>query len=300
MRSGKIPPHRSVKAAVVRALLAGLAAAVTACAAPQAAEQSVSEDVIRVWVSIVPQEYFVERIGGDKVQVEVMVPPGFNPAIYEPKPTQIEGLADADMYVQIRVPFEEAWLTRILTANEDVLLVDQSQGIDRIEGKDPHIWLSPRLAKVQARTIYDGLARLDGSNEGFYRANLDAFLADLEKLDVSIEETLSGVETRRFLVFHPAWSYFARDYGLEMIPVQIEGSEPSAADMAHLIETARADNIRIIFAQPEFSTQSAETIAREIGGQVLLISPLAPDWMLNLQRVADTFAEVLAEGGKEP
>ena len=121
----------------------------------------------------------MERIGGDKVQVEVMVPPGFNPAIYEPKPSQIEGLADADIYVQIRVPFEEAWLTRIFAVNEDVLLVDQSQGIDRIEGKDPHIWLSPRLAKVQARTIYDGLARLDGSNEGFYRANLGAFLAPL-------------------------------------------------------------------------------------------------------------------------
>jgi zinc transport system substrate-binding protein len=298
MRSGKRDLQGSVKAAVAGALLVGLAAALTACAAPEAEEQSASEDVIRVWVSIIPQEYFVERIGGDKVQVEVMVPPGFNPAVYEPKPSQIEGLAEADMYVRIRVPFEEAWLARIMIANEGVLLVDQSQGIDRIEGKDPHIWLSPRLARVQARTIYDGLVQLDGSNEGFYRANLDAFLADLENLDAHIEQTLSGLETRKFLVFHPAWSYFARDYRLEMVPVQIEGSDPSAADMAQLIATARTDKIRVIFAQPEFSTQSAETIAHEIGGKVLLISPLAPEWMLNLQRVADTFAEVLAEGGQ--
>ena len=297
MRRGKRDLYGSTKAVVAGALLVGLAAALVACAAPQAAEQSVSEDVVRVWVSIVPQEYFVERIGGDRVQVEVMVPPGFNPAVYEPKPSQIEDLTGADMYVRIRVPFEEAWLNRIIAANEALLVVDQSQGIDRIEGKDPHIWLSPRLAKMQARTICDGLAQIDGSNEGFYRANLDAFLADLEELDASIDETLSRVETRKFLVFHPAWSYFARDYGLEMIPVQIEGSDPSAADMAQLIETAQTENIRVIFAQPEFSTQSAETIAREIGGQVLLISPLAPDWMLNLRRVADTFAEVLAEGG---
>jgi zinc transport system substrate-binding protein len=97
------------------------------------------------------------------------------------------------------------------------------------------------------------------------------------------------------MVFHPAWSYFARDYDLEMIPVQVEGSDPSAAEMAELIRAARANNINVIFAQPEFSTESARTIASEIGGEVLLISPLAPDWMDNLLRVAETFAKVLAE-----
>jgi zinc transport system substrate-binding protein len=248
-----------------------------------------------VWVSIVPQEYFVERIGGERVVVEVMVPPGASPATYEPKPSQIESLANADLYVRIRVPFEEAWMSRIEAANQGMLIVDQSDGIERIDGTDPHVWLSPRLAKTQADNIYQGLVEVDPGGEGFYRANLEAFLTDLDELDARIEETLSGLEVREFMVFHPAWSYFARDYGLTMIPVQIEGSDPSAAEMSELVQTARSHNIKVIFAQPEFSTRSADTIAEEIGGRVLLISPLAPDWLENLERVADTFAEVLRE-----
>jgi len=246
-------------------------------------------------VSIVPQKYFVERVGGDRIEVSVMVEPGFNPATYEPKPSQVEDLAKAQMYIRIRVPFEEAWMDRIAAANEDVLIVDQSEGIERIGGTDPHIWLSPRLVKIQAQTICDGLVEVDPANESFYRGNLDSFLSDLEKLDRSIEETLSGLKSRKFMVFHPAWSYFARDYDLEMIPVQIEGSDPSAAEMAAVIRTARESNIKVILAQPEFSLKSAQTIAEEIDGEVLLISPLAADWATNLQLMADTMARALAE-----
>jgi zinc transport system substrate-binding protein len=116
----------------------------------------------------------------------------------------------------------------------------------------------------------------------------------MDELDASIRDTLAGLESRKLMVFHPAWSYFARDYDLEMIPAQIEGGDPSAAEMADLIRAAKQHKIKVIFAQPEFSTRSAKTIADEIGGEVLLISPLAPDWLDNLQRVADTFSEVLA------
>ena len=286
---------KSRSAALLILLAGGLAVALWACSAPERSAPGAPEEVISVWVSIVPQKYFVERIGGDRVDVEVMVPPGFSPATYEPRPSQVEALAGADMYVQIGVPFEDAWMSRIRALNQVMLVVDQSQGIDRIDGRDPHIWLSPRLVKVQARTIFEALVELDRDYEGFYRTNLEAFLVDLDDLDTKIERGLSGLETRKFIVFHPAWSYFAHDYGLEMIPVRVEGGDPSAAEMAELIRTARANGIKVIFAQPEFSTQSAETIAREIDGRVLLISPLAPDWMENLARVADTFAEVLGK-----
>ena len=254
-----------------------------------------SAGVLNFVVSIVPQQYFVERIGGEQVNVMVMVPPGFSPATYEPKPEQLQALSEAHAYVRIRVPFEEAWMDRIVSANEDMLIIDECTGIERIGGKDPHIWLSPQLVEVQAQTIHDGLVELDPGHEADYEANLETFLADLDELDAYIQETLSGLESRKFLVFHPAWSYFARDYDLEMIPVQIEGSAPSAVEMADLIQTAQENNIRVVFAQPEFSTESAEAIAQEIGGQVLLISPLAADWLDNLYRVADAFAEVLAE-----
>jgi zinc transport system substrate-binding protein len=293
-----VPCRRSVKVkGSLTAMVLALAtlALFSSCAAPGGDVIDTSESVVRVWVSVVPQEYFVERIGGERVVVEVMVPPGASPATYEPKPSQIESLANADLYVRIRVPFEEAWMSRIEAANQGMSIVDQSSGIERIGGTDPHVWLSPRLAKTQADNIYQGLVEVDPSGESFYRANLEAFLTDLDELDARIEETLSGLEVREFMVFHPAWSYFARDYGLTMIPVQIEGSDPSAAEMTELVRTARSHNIKVIFAQPEFSTRSADTIAEEIGGRVLLISPLAPDWLENLERVADTFAEVLGE-----
>lgn len=265
----------------------------TACLDRVSSGTGPPQGALNAWVSIVPQKYFVERIGGDRVQVEVMVPPGFDPATYEPKPSQIESLSEADLYVRIRVPFEEAWMSRLEASNRDMMVVDQSEGIERIGGTDPHIWLSPRLVKVQAETIYKALASLDAENEGYYRTNLDAFLAEVDELDAEIADRLSGLRSRRFMVFHPAWSYFARDYDLEMIPVEVEGREPSAAEMAALIKEARDHQIKVIFAQPEFSTRSAEIIAGEIGGEVVLITPLAPNWMENLRRVAETLAEAL-------
>jgi zinc transport system substrate-binding protein len=249
---------------------------------------------MNVTVSILPQKYFVERIGGERVDVNVMVPPGASPATYEPKSEQLTALGKAAAYLSIGVPFESAWLDKIASANSEMRLVDTTRGIEKV-GKDPHIWLSPTLVKTQARTIYEALAQLDPTHEAGYKINLDSFIADIDALDADIRKTLAGVENRKFMVFHPSWGYFARDYGLKMIPIEVGGQEPSAAELAGLITTAKEEGIRVIFAQPEFSTRDAETIAREIGGEVLLISPLAPNWLDNLRQVAETFAEVLSQ-----
>ena len=253
-----------------------------------------STDKIKVTVSILPQQYFVERIGGQYVDVNVMVLPGASPATYEPKPEQLKALSQADAYMSIGVPFENAWLERIASANPDMLMVDTTEGIERV-GDDPHIWLSPNLVKVQAQTIYDALVQLAPTHKEAYQANLNGFLVDIAALDTEIRTTLAGVKNRKFMVFHPSWGYFARDYELEMIPIKIGGQEPSAAELAALITEAKEAKIRVIFAQPEFSTRDAETIAREIGGEVLLISPLAPDWLDNLRKAADVFAEALGQ-----
>jgi zinc transport system substrate-binding protein len=251
-------------------------------------------DTLHITVSILPQKYFVERIGGERVDVNVMVPPGASPATYEPKSEQLTALGKAAAYLSIGVPFESAWLDRIASANSEMRLVDTTRGIEKV-GQDPHIWLSPTLVKTQAQTIYEALAQLDPTHEAEYEINLDSFIADIDALDADIRKTLAGVENRKFMVFHPSWGYFARDYGLEMIPIEVGGQEPSAAELAGLITTAKEEGIRVIFAQPEFSTRDAETIAREISGEVLLISPLAPDWLDNLRQVAETFAEVLSK-----
>jgi zinc transport system substrate-binding protein len=175
--------------------------------------------------------------------------------------------------------------------------VDTTQGIERKAtangGFDPHIWLSPSLVKIQAETIYKALAELDPAHKDAFKANFDAFIKDIDALDADIRATLEKTKTKKFIVFHPAWGYFARDYGLEMIPIEVGGQEPSAQELAGLIEKAKAGNIKVVFVQPEFSQEDAETIAKEIGGKTLSISALNPDWLGNLNSVAKTFAAVL-------
>ncbi|MBN2007264.1 MAG: zinc ABC transporter substrate-binding protein [Anaerolineae bacterium] len=292
--------------------IAGLWVALALLAGCASQPSQPKDGKLHVTVSIVPQQYFVERIGGDYVAVAVMVEPGASPATYEPKPEQLRSLSGAVAYFSIGVPFENAWLDKIAAANSKMVVVDTSAGIERLpmtahhhEGEagdeeeeaegvlDPHIWISPELVKVQARNIYNALVELDPEHAEAYKTNLDAFVADIDALEAEIRTTLSGLESKRFMVYHPAWGYFAADFGLEQIAIELGGQEPSAQELAELIEHARAENIRVIFVQPEFSTTDAETIAKEIGGEVLPISPLAPDWLDNLRRVAQTFADAL-------
>lgn len=245
--------------------------------------------------SILPQADFVEHVGGDNVEVIVMIPPGANPATYEPTASQLKAASSAAMYVKVGsgLPFEEVWLDNIGSANPNMLIVDTSEGVDLIPG-DPHIWLSPRSAMVQVENIYKGLVAVDPENSEYYYRNKEQYINDLEVLDTDITESLSGFDGRNFMVFHPSWGYFSRDYDLTMIAVEIEGKEPSAVDMVHLVETAKENNIKIIFVQPQFSTKSAEVIAKEIGGSVVAVDPLPQDYITNLRIVSNTFAQGLA------
>ncbi|WP_071515624.1 zinc ABC transporter substrate-binding protein [Geitlerinema sp. PCC 9228] len=285
-------------------------------AQPAAESEPSVTDTMQIAVSILPQKYFVKRIGGDTTNVTVMVPPDASPATYEPKPNQLQSLSQAAVYFRIGVPFENAWMEKMTAANTDMSVVDTRQGIDlrpmnahhhhnghhhhtnnggaeSMENPDPHIWLSPQRVKVQAQTIYETLAKMNPENRNTYKENLDEFLADIEELDGYIQEKLSGLENRKFMVFHPSWGYFAADYNLEMIPIEVGGQEPSASEMAALVKTAKQENIKVVFAQPQFNTKDAQTIAQEINGQVVSLDPLAPNWSENLRKAADTFAEVL-------
>jgi len=317
--------YRAVLLASASALMAGASAA---CSGTEPA----SDDGLTVFVSILPQQYFVDRIGGDHVAVNVMVGPGANPATYEPKPEQLRALSGAEAYFTIGVPFEDVWLDRIAAANPDMVVVDTIAGIERMPmaahdlhddeqaadgsdggdeanaaaasdgdvteehaagAPDPHVWLSPELVKLQAQTIHDALVELDPDHADDYSTNRAAFIADVDQLEADIREMLSDRQSDRFIVFHPSWGYFARDFGLTQVPIQVGGQEPSAQELAAVIAEAREAGIHVILAQPEFSAQDAETIAGEIDGEVLLVSPLAADWLDNMRRMADTFAEVL-------
>jgi len=257
---------------------------------------------IGVAVTVLPQREFVERVGGDKVDITVMVPPGASPHTYEVTPAQMVQLSRARIYCKVGSPieFELSWLDKLLAQNKDILVVDCSRGIDLIKsddpdepGLDPHIWTSPRNARIMVQNICTGLVQADPQNRQYYEDNRDSYLKELDGLDAELGAMLKSTGSRTFIVYHPAWGYFARDYGLHQLGIEQEGKEPKAAYMSRLINEARSQNIKVIFVSPEFDSRNAEAIAREIGGRVVIIDPLAGNYLVNMRKVAAAFKEVL-------
>ncbi|MCF8010225.1 MAG: zinc ABC transporter substrate-binding protein [Clostridiales bacterium] len=247
---------------------------------------------IKVAVSILPQARFVEKIGGDKVKVQVMIPPGASPVTYEPTPTQLKNLSRADMYVRVKcLPFEKAWMGRIKSANDNMHIIDSSMGI-KIINKDPHIWLSPVLVKKQVEHIYQGLAEIDPQNKDYYKNNKERYVSELEKLDREIKNVLSGISNKKFIVFHPCWGYFAREYGLKQIPVKTEGKKLTPRDITRVVDKARSSRVKVIIVSPQHDTKSSEVIAREIEGEIILANPLAKDYIENIRHFAGKLSKL--------
>jgi prolipoprotein diacylglyceryl transferase len=272
-------------------LMVSLATAAASCM-----QQTEASTKLGVVVTILPQAEFVENIGGDKVDVTVMVPSGASPHTYEPTPSQMAALSEAQLYAKVGsgVEFELTWLDNLIAQNEDMIIVDCSEGIelqpmtagdeDEPAGSmDPHIWMSPRNAQIMVQNIADGLIQIDPDNRDYYEQNRDAYLEELAQLDQDIREGLSEVENRVFMVYHPAFGYFASSYDLVMLPIEAEGKEPTPAGLQHLIEQALEQHIKVVFAEPQFNPQSAKVIADAIDGRVVLINPLARDYIENLQ-----------------
>jgi len=266
---------------------------ISSCTAKKYKEEAIRQK-IGVVVSILPQAEFVEKVGGDKVNITVMVPPGASPHTYEPIPSQLEGVGEAEIYIKVGsgIEFELNWIDKIVELNKEMLIVDCSEGIELIEF-DPHIWLSPKNAKIIVENIYNGLVGVDPENKKYYKENKKNYLQELDKLDNEITQDLLGKVDRKIMVYHPAWAYFARDYDLEQIPVEEGGKEPSPKDLENFIKQAKENSIKIIFASPEFSTKSAEVIASEIGGAVVLISPLEKNYIENVSKIARVFKDIL-------
>ena len=265
--------------------------------------------ILKLFVSIVPQKYFVEKIGGDLVDVSVMVLPGASPATYEPRPQQMVAFTRSKIYFAIGVPFENAWLKKLASVNPKMIIVHTEDGIEKIpmetyhqydeEGhhhriKDPHVWLSPPLVMIQARNILDALLKVAPAHRAVFEANYKTFISELVDLDLKIMDVFAGKsEEPKFMVYHPAWGYFAKAYGVKQIPVEIEGKQPTAKQLKNLINLARKKGVKVIFLQPQFSTRSAKTIAESIGGQIMFADPLELNWAENLLEVAEKFEAAL-------
>ena len=272
------------------------------------AAKSDAAERLQVAVSILPQKQLVERVGGEAVDVMVLVRPGQSPHSYEPTPQQMVSLARADVYFRIGVDFERAWLPKIQQMHPRLRAVDTREGIRMLAmvpsphghplrassaQPDPHIWTSPPLVKRQAQTIRDALIALRPSERARFEDGYARYAAELDQVDAELHRAVAGKARRSFLVFHPAWGYLADSYGLEQIPIELRGKEPGPQALAAQIERARAEGIRVIFVQQQFSRAAAEAMARAIDGEVVELDPLAEDLIANTRVVAQALARAL-------
>jgi zinc transport system substrate-binding protein len=266
---------------------------------------------IPVLVSVVPQRYFVKKIAGDLAEITVLIPPGANPAAYEISPSGMRVVNDADVWFTLGLQRETAWMPEFTSINSGLLIAGTVDEVTRqpigrygIPGEqnhsdngsyDPHVWLSPELVRSQAEAICTTLIEMDPENQGVYTENLTVFLEEIDALQTQIHTLLDRHSGQGFMVFHPAWGYFADEFNLVQVPIEIAGSEPSPGEMSRLIDYGRNSLIRAVFVSPQFSEASAETIAEEMNARVVFIDPLAENWAENLERVARELALALEQ-----
>ncbi|MCA1906094.1 MAG: zinc ABC transporter substrate-binding protein [Desulfarculus sp.] len=281
-----------------------------------------------------PVAWLAGRVAGQAVPS--LSGPGQDPHTFEPSPKQAAQVATAKVYFSLDLPFEQKLLPKIAAANPGLKVVDLADGLDLLPGEgqqpagdkpahghgkvapppgpakaghghghdhghgegelDPHVWMSPRLCQDLARTMARELSALWPEKAVAIQANLAALLAELRDIDQELVARLAPFAGREFMVYHPAFGYFARDYGLRQVAVETGGKEPGPRNLARLIGQARARGVKVIFVQPQFPQKSAQQVAREIGGVVEPLDDLSPDPPQNWRRMAESLARGLAGG----
>jgi zinc transport system substrate-binding protein len=268
-------------------------------------EQSGTDGMIKVLVSISPQKYFGEKIGGDIVDVDVLIPAGSNPHLYDPTPGQLIGIAGtAIYYYNGHLDFEKYWLDNIIESNPKLVPVKISEGVVLLNdsecnghdhqghnhGVDPHIWLSTENARIIAANIYNSLEKYSPLNSEYFYKNYKGLLHEIDSLEAEITGKMSELENRKFMIFHPTLSYFAKEFGLEQIPIEFEGKEPTPKHLKNAIRLAKEAGIKVIFIQKGFDISNAAIIARELGGTLVEIDPLSEDWNNSLIFISNQIA----------
>jgi zinc transport system substrate-binding protein len=280
---------------------------------------------IDAFVSILPQKYLAEQVGGELADVEVLVKPGQSPHAYEPSPSQMVALGKADILFTIGVEFEKALLPKIRSNLPDLEIVAANRGIEyrrmhgggedhghgedadargeehdgeheehEETGMDPHVWLSPENGKIIARNMRDAFIDIAPAHRSTLEENYRALAEKIDKVNAALEESLRPLRGETFFVFHPSFGYFADEYGLEQAAIEVEGHEPGPRELEEIISRAKERGVRVIFVQPQFSKKSAEAVAEAIGGAVVPIDPLAYDWLDNLKRIGEKVKQGLS------
>jgi zinc transport system substrate-binding protein len=268
-----------------------------------AVTKTIAADKINAFVSILPQQYFVQQVGGDLVDVQVMVGPGQNPSTYEPTPQKIAALSHADVYFSIGVPFESAWINKIKQTNRQLVIVECCQSLASLDGHihdnddnhaDPHVWTSPKKVIQLVHLIEQSLIQLNAEYRQNFENSASTFINALTELDISIDSRLSELNKREFIVSHPSWAYFADEYNLSQISIEQNGKEIQARSMVKLIKAAKEKNIKAVFVQRQFNDKAAKIIANEIGANIYDLDPLAFNYIENMNDVTNKIVQGLS------
>jgi zinc transport system substrate-binding protein len=261
-----------------------------------------STDKPVITVSIIPQKYFLEQLAGDLVEIQVMIPPGASPATFEPNLSQMKMLERSALYLRIGyVGFEQSWMEKISGINPDMKIADLSQGVETIQGDpqngtdkhghshvgtDPHIWMSTVNARIIARNIRDELLLMFPGDQDLLQTRYEQFSLMLDTLYQEISTRLANLENRKFMIYHPALSYYAREFGLEQIPLEIEGKAPTPGHFKEITDLAIRNKISIIFIQKQFDRENAVVLARETGAEIIQFDPLDLHWRNQMLYIA--------------
>jgi len=258
-----------------------------------------------VAVSIVPQETFVKKVAGDLVDTIIMIPPGYSPANYAPNPRDLQKLSESVLYFSIGVPTEAAnIIPKLGSFNDKIEVVPLHEKVERffemrtIDGtRDPHIWLSPRRVIEMVEIIAEKLSEYDPENTVVYEKNAREFIRELYDLNSEIALSLNGIKNKNFVVYHPAFGYFADDYGLNMIALEEHGKQATPKRIQEVVDLAKKEGIKAIFYQKEIDNRQTQAFAEEIGGITVQVVPLSPDYVNNLRKMADMFKTIIEKEG---
>jgi len=269
------------------------------CGTQKDRKDEAGADVITV--SILPQRTFVEKIAGDDFKINLLIPPGSSPAAYTLLPSQLKDIAKSAIWFRIGyIGFEHSWKDKVTEANKNMKVVNISEGLDLIadeveqhgdhvhmDGIDPHTWLSPVMVKEMVKTILDELVKLKPENVEKYKANYKKFAGECDVLNAELKSRLEPYKGRKFIVFHPSLSYYAREYGLDQYSLETGGKEPTPQHLKSVVDMANAEDIHVIYIQSEFDRDHARVFADEIDGKIEQVWPLNPEWEENLKSMTD-------------
>jgi len=272
-----------------------------------------SNNKLNVIVSIEPQRTFVKKVTGELADINVVIPEGYSPANYQPSPKEIQNISSGEVYFSIGVESEKSFiLPKLEDLNKEIEFIDLQKKVmekyealhideddndhdhDHEEGEiDPHIWLSPKRVVTIVEVVRDYMIENDEVNKEEYNENAKKYIQELNKLNEDLVDTFKELETKAFIIYHPAFSYFASDYGLQMVTIEEDGKEATAKRIQKVVDFAIENDIKVVFYQNEFDSSQANIIANEIDGEVVEVAPLSGNYIENMYQIRDKFAEVL-------